>query len=357
MIAFDYLEHCILFSKFNPTNIKSVYDGTIIFRIGEFLWAAELDTLSSSIDISVEITEEHLQLRGLHIDEDELIYLCNEINAHIRRPKTYYVSGTGGLCVSIRESFHYYTQKDIKRQLSDCIARTTVLCEAFFNIIQYYLIDNNLPIYEIIESNYNSQLSEYIKHHSPKLNIIIIGNINSNNLPILSLKESIEELIPQWDVAILSPMISPNEIYDLTLNMIHANPYSIVIGVESGCIIASKVKGIPKLFLNPCFHNSEYMQKLEEDEALERYNEDVINEFNEFEKGQFKKITFKDTQLTHAIVWSQHSYEKSVNDYLRHFGPVQDMPSDNFIKSDKVILNVIIPTISRLVNCANRIYK
>lgn len=356
MITFDYLEHCILFSKFNPTNIKSVYDGTIFFRIGEFLWAAELDTLSSSIDISVEITEEHLQLRGLHIDEDELIYLCNEINDHFRGIKTYYVTGTGGFCVNIRKSISYSSQKDIKLQLSDCIAKVTVLCDAFFNIMQCYLIDHVLPVYEIIESNYNTSLCEHIKRFSPKLNVLVIGNINSNSAPNLSLKENIENLIPQWDVTILPPMISPNEIYNLALNMIHANPNSIVIGVESGCIIANKVKGIPKLFLNPCFHNSEYMRKLEKDEALERYNEDVINEFNEFENGQFKKITFNETQRTYAIVWSQHNYEKSVNDYQRYFGPFQDIPSDNFITSDKVILNVIIPTISQLVNCTNRIY-
>lgn len=69
-----------------------MFDGTIIFRIGEFLWAAELDILSSSIDISLKITNEHLQLRGLHIDEDELISLCNEINDHFRGIKTYYVT-------------------------------------------------------------------------------------------------------------------------------------------------------------------------------------------------------------------------------------------------------------------------
>lgn len=99
-----------------------------------------------------------------------------------------------------------------------------------------------------------------------------------------------------------STMISPNEIYNLALDMIHANPGSIVIGIESRCIIANTVKGFSKLFLNPCFHDSEYMQKLEEDEAFERYNEDVINEFKEFEEGHFKKITFNETQRTNAIV-------------------------------------------------------
>lgn len=327
MTTFQFLKKTIANSPYSPANIVAVYDGTLAFRIGDFMWSALLNSADASVALTMEITPDNLAQKGIYIgdsvSEDDLLFLCNLINSDLPAVRMACVKDSDGLYFTIGETLNFSSRKDIERLVISHIARLQIVADCFFSIAKDCPLDYDNSYETYLNSVYN-----YILNNSGPLSLLIVSDFRASSSK--QLIKNLKDNIPQWNISEF--MISANPVDDLKrLNaLVGEGNINIVVGIEHGCILTRCLNDFPKLLLNPHFHTSRKKA------------------YAAFEKDQFKKITAKDEENTQAIAWSEKSDEKSIEEYIKYYGPISIYSSLSFWKSKKIACYAIIPLIASL---------
>lgn len=134
MNIFDNIEQCISNLPYNISSIKAWYDGTITFRMSEFLCDVSLDVIQSEIRLTLSIDEDSFTNREITVSDSGLIYLANVLNSNIDAVSFFALIEDGAQSLCLKK---HTTTQPAMRPCDSCIKVSHLLKESLKRLFQW----------------------------------------------------------------------------------------------------------------------------------------------------------------------------------------------------------------------------
>lgn len=169
---------------------------------------------------------------------------------------------------------------------------------------------------------------------------------------------AIQKYLP--DSRVFSPDIpvNPDDALALLRRIVKEKKIDIVVGTSMGGMFAQKLKGIPKVLVNPSFHVSESMRrkigivqffKKREDGATEfEVTPELCDAYRTIEDGQFDNISSSEIACTYGLFGTDDDVVSCETEYDRHYTKKMVFPGGHRL-SDGNIHDYVVEAILRLL--------
>ncbi len=162
---------------------------------------------------------------------------------------------------------------------------------------------------------------------SLKANILYVhGFASSGNS---GTARTIQKYLPKCRVKAPDLPIDPDEAIAMLKKIVADEKISVVVGTSMGGMFAQKLRGIPKVLVNPSFHVSESMRrkigivpffKRRADGATEfEVTPALCDAYNNVETGQFDNLSDKEISITYGLFGTDDDVVSCEAEYDRHY--------------------------------------
>lgn len=361
MNLFDNIEQLISSLPYDISSVKAWYDGTITFKMSEFLGDVVLDVVCSEIRLSLCIDEDTFKDRFINVTNEGLIYLTNELNSNFDT-----VSFTALLedspCLCLKKSFNYSTRNEAIRFLIQSITSLKRIAEATISVAGLYFNDEDITdFYELMTTEINKSTFDSIIQILSSLNILIIDDLFSKNLTLV--KSLLMTRLPKCRIYEAGKELNPYVMLESLEYEIRRHTIDIVIAYGSGCFFAHQLNcvHVHKILLNPKFCISEDLQKHEAEMNtdlfdlpydIDTYRHFTIETCKQMEDRQFMNKSSDNIDTTVGLFDLDKCSSKNGEIFNSVYGPIYTLPEDWFT-GDEFTQFGLIPIIERLYYKSN----
>ena len=160
-------------------------------------------------------------------------------------------------------------------------------------------------------------------------------------------------------VQVLSPdvPVSPLQAISFLRALVEQEQPDLIVATSMGAMYAEQLKGVSRILVNPSFHMArlltfrglgrrEFRNKRLDGATEFKVDKQMIQEFQEVEKGSFKGITPQEKQLVWGLFGTQDKLVNCQADFLKHYGKeqMQLFEGEHFL-NDKVLSKVVMPLV------------
>lgn len=363
MNLFDNIEQIISSLPFDISSVKAWYDGTITFKMSEYLGDIVLDVACSEIRLSLCIDEDNFKDRFINVTNEGLIYLANELNSNIDTVSFTALLEDYSPCLCLKKSFKYATRDEAIRFLIQGITSLKRIAEAILSTADSFFNDEEITdFYELITTEANKSTFDSIILTLPPLNILIIDDLFSKNLTLVKLQ--LMTYLPKCNIYEAEKELNPYAMLNSLEYEIRKHHIDIVIAYGSGCFFVHQLNcgHIHKILINPKFYISEELQlheaEIYTDTSDLPYDIDVYRQFTietckEMEGSQFMKLSLDNIDNTVGYFDLAKCSSKNGEIFNSVYGPIYTL-SENWFAGDVFTKFELIPTIERLCYKSNR---
>lgn len=188
-----------------------------------------------------------------------------------------------------------------------------------------------------------------------RLKVLYVHGLSSSGSS--STAQRIRTLLPQAIVYSPDLPIEPNEAVALLRKIADEKNIDIVIGTSMGGMFAQKLRGYPKILVNPSFHVSRTMRKRigmnpffserENGEKEYEITEELCDQYETLEIGQLEELTENEMQLTMGVFGSQDGTVDCLEEYKRHYRLFKTFDGGHRLTEEN-IRQVILPLIKEM---------
>lgn len=362
MNLFDNIELLISSLPYNISSVKVWYDGTITFKMSEFLGDVVLDIVRSEIRLSLCIDEDTLKERFINVTNEGLIYLTNELNTNIDTVSFTALLEDDSPCLCLKKSFNYATHDEAFRFLIQGITSLKRIAEATLSVAYSFFNDEDIPdFYELITTEINNSTFHSIVQTLPSLNILIVDDLFSQNLT--SVKFQLMTWLPKCKIYETEKELNPSAMLNTLEYEIRKHNIDIVIAYGSGCFFAHQLNGVyvHKILLNPKFYISEELHMHETEintdtfdlpYDIDTYRHFTIEICKQMECRQFMNISTDNIDNTVGYFDLDKCSSKNGEIFNSVYGPIYTLP-ENWFSGDGFTQLELIPTIEWLYYKSN----
>jgi len=150
-----------------------------------------------------------------------------------------------------------------------------------------------------------------------------------------------------------------DEAVELLKSIIEDEKIDVVVGTSMGGMLAQKLRGVPKILVNPSFFVSEtfkrnmgtvtYFNEREDGETEFEITPEVVETYAKLERGQFKRISAKENEMTVGVFGHHDDTVNCKEDFKNHYENIGYFDGGHRFDDD-ALKDVIIPLIARLYN-------
>lgn len=357
MNTLDCIERCILNLPFKVSGVKTWYDGTVTFKVAEYLGSACMDVSQSEIRLSISIDEDNFKNRGISISDASLIFLANELNSTVETV-SFYALIEEGPCLCLNKSFTYSHQDEATKFLIQGISSLLISANAVLRIAGGFFINNKIHYsYEFITDEMNKSRFEHIVQFLPPVNILIVDDLFAPDLKYF--KDCIITLLPQCKIFVATKKLNPSSMMLSLESDVRNYNIDVVIAYGTGCFFAHQINGVAKLLLNPIFYIanklSEHIEEINDDTSgrlfdFKTHRHLAIESCKHMEDIQFMNIPHETPEYTIGFFWINAYDNPNADIFNSVYGPIRELLSEYGHITENIIRNEIIPAIAGLYN-------
>lgn len=363
MNLFDNIVQLISILPYNISSVKAWYDGTITFKMSEFLGDVVLDVACSEIRLSLCIGEDAFKDKCINVTDEGLIYLTNELNSNVDTVSFTALLDDDSPCLCLKKSFNYSTRDEAARLLILGITSLNRIAEATISVADSYFNDEDIPdFYELITTEVNKLTFDSIIQTLPSLNILIVDDLFSKNLT--SVKLQLITRLPKCKIHEAEKELNPYAMLNSLEYEMRKHSMDIVIAYGSGCFFAHQLNGVHvhKILLNPKFYISEELQMHEAEinadtldlpYDIDTYRYFTIDTCKQMEDRQFMNLSSDSIDNTVGYFDMDKCSGKNGEIFNSVYGPIYTLP-ENWLTGGEFTRFELIPTIERLYYKSNR---
>ena len=160
-------------------------------------------------------------------------------------------------------------------------------------------------------------------------------------------------------VQVLSPdvPVGPLQAISFLRALVEQEQPDLIVATSMGAMYAEQLKGVSRILVNPSFHMArlltfrglgrrEFRNKRLDGATEFKVDKQMIQEFQEVEKGSFKGITPQEKQLVWGLFGTQDKLVNCQADFAKHYGKEQMLlfEGEHFL-NDKVLSKVVMPLV------------
>jgi len=340
-----------IYRIFEKRGAEFVYleDDFTEFILYDRQWFVKIDPLHQFGEVSCSVFDSD-QRNKEDIDIDSMHSVINQINEDASKACFYEQPGDDIQC---RLTFNYNSLPELEFRVINSMHQIMIFGEAFLNIACASLIDAHLdPLFnveQIRKARYN-HLKEYLE-----CNILYVHGFRSTGNG--GTANRLREYLPHCKVISPDLPVDAGEAVVLLKKIVENEMIDVVVGASMGGMLAQKLRGVPKILVNPSFFVSETFKKNmgtvkyfkeRADGATEfEITPEVVKSYINLERGQFSRISPKEIAMTVGVFGTRDKTVNCKSDFEEHYEIVELFDGEHRL-DERGLKNVVIPAIASL---------
>lgn len=170
--------------------------------------------------------------------------------------------------------------------------------------------------------------------------------------------KTIQKYLPKCRVISPDLPIDPNEAINMLKNIVESEKIDVVVGTSMGGMFAQKLRGVPKVLVNPSFHVSSSMRKKIGIVPFFKQRADGAAQFEvtpalcdaylKLETGQFDNITAAEKSITWGLFGTDDNVVSCQEEYEQHYSNKMIFIGGHRL-SDDAVHDYVVEAILKLV--------
>lgn len=169
---------------------------------------------------------------------------------------------------------------------------------------------------------------------------------------------TIQKYLPKSKVFSPDLPIDPKKALKLLQDTVEKEKIDIVVGTSMGGMLAQKLRGVPKVLVNPAFHVSESMRKKigtvpffssREDGATEfKVTPSLCDEYRKIESNQFDHLNEKEKAMTYGLFGTDDEVVNNQTEFDQYYSQKMIFPGGHRL-SDAAVHDYVVEAILKLL--------
>ena len=157
---------------------------------------------------------------------------------------------------------------------------------------------------------------------------------------------TIQKYLPKSKVFSPDLPVDPKKAMKLLQDTVEKEKIDAVVGTSMGGMLAQKLRGIPKVLVNPAFHVSESMRKKigtvpffsrREDGATEfKVTPSLCDEYQKIESNQFDSLNENEKAITYGLFGTDDEIVNNQAEFDQHYPNKMIFPGGHRLSADAV---------------------
>ena len=166
--------------------------------------------------------------------------------------------------------------------------------------------------------------------------------------------QTIRRLMPEANVFSPDLPVDADEAVALLRKIVEKEKIDVVVGTSMGGMLAQKLRGVPKILVNPSFHVSKTFRKNmgtvsyfkpREDGATEfEITPEIADGYERLEKSQFDGLTQEEREITIGVFGKNDDTVDCRDEFMEHYDKMMYFDGGHRL-DEKAIEEVIVPAI------------
>lgn len=285
------------------------------------------------------------------VEENDVLSVVNELSKQSDNI-TYYYEQESREAYG-RYSFNFCNLDELTFQLINACHGLIIAKETFLRVAAGSRVDAHLD-YSFIYSEEEDATYQHIKDYLD-VNILYVHGFRSSGNS--STSERLRRLLPHCKI--ISPDL-PNDAKDavaLLKRLVQTENINVVVGTSMGGMLAQKLRGVPKVLVNPSFFVSEtfrrnmgtvtYFSEREDGAKDFEITPDIVDSYIEVERGQFRSISQKEKNITVGAFGNNDNVVNCMDDFRSHYDNIIHFAGAHRLDEES-LKHRIIPAIAKV---------
>lgn len=353
MKLFDEIIYCL--QKKGAENIRALSDDILDFDLYDVHWGLIYNTLEMRAELDCCVFDSD-QWEEEDLSRDDVVDVTNVMSAQAS-PGAFYVEEDNK--VNCRITFNFNNIVEFEFLLINALHKLLIFREAYLYVAEGSRIDAHTDwsfVYQQIERATYIHLKDYLK-----CNILYVHGFRSTGNS--STARNLRDLLPHCKVVSPDLPVNAEEAVALLKKICVNEKIDVVVGTSMGGMLAQKLRGMPKILVNPSFFVSETFKKNmgtvtyfkeREDGATEfEITPEIVESYAKIEKRQFSRLSPKEIAITVGAFGNDDKTVNCKDDYQEHYENLIYFAGGHRLDKD-ALKDRIIPAIAQLYRNTQR---
>lgn len=341
--------------KMGAEYLRALSDDMFDFDMYDARWELNFDTLHMRGSLSCCVFDTD-QRNEEDLGEYDIAEVANVMSTQAT-PGTFYVESDGNVYCRITFNFNHFPEFEFL--MVNAMHQLLIFREAFLFVASGARIDAHTDwsyVYQQIERATYAHLKDYLN-----CNILYVHGFRSTGNS--STAKNLRELLPHCKVVSPDLPVNAEEAMALLRKICEDEKIDVVLGTSMGGMLAQKLRGMPKILVNPSFFVSEtfkknmgtvsYFKEREDGAKDFEITPEIVESYAKIEKRQFSRLSPKEIAITVGAFGNDDNTVNCKDDFLEYYEIIKYFAGGHRLDKD-ALKDVIIPTIAELYRNTQR---
>ena len=353
MKLFDEIIYVL--QKLGAENLRALSDDIIDFDLYDVHWGLIYNTLEMRAELDCCVFDSD-QREEEDLSCDDVADVTNVMSAQAS-PGAFYIEEDDK--VNCRITFNFNNIVEFEFLMVNALHQLLIFREAYLYVAAGSRIDAHTDwsfVYQQIERATYNHLKDYLQ-----CNILYVHGFRSTGNS--STARNLRELLPHCKVVSPDLPVNAEEAVAMLREICETEKIDVVVGTSMGGMLAQKLRGMPKVLVNPSFFVSETFKKNmgtvtyfkeREDGATEfEITPEIVESYAKIEKRQFSRLSPKEIAITVGAFGNEDKTVNCKDDYQEHYENLIYFAGGHRLDKD-ALKDRIIPAIAHLYRNTQR---
>lgn len=353
MKLFDEIVYSL--QKLGAENLRALSDDILDFDLYDVHWGLIYNTLEMRAELDCCVFDSDQQEEE-DLSCDDVADVTNVMSAQAS-PGAFYIEEDDK--VNCRITFNFNNIVEFEFLMVNALHQLLIFREAYLYVAAGSRIDAHTDfsfVYQQIESATYNHLKDYLQ-----CNILYVHGFRSTGNS--STAKNLRELLPHCKVVSPDLPVNAEEAVALLREICEEQKIDVVVGTSMGGMLAQKLRGMPKVLVNPSFFVSETFKKnmgtvtyfKEREDGVKEFEitPEIVESYSKIEKRQFSRISPKEMAITVGAFGNDDKTVDCKDDYMEHYDKIIYFAGGHRLDKD-ALKDRIIPAIAQLYRNTQR---
>lgn len=304
------------------SNIRRIGSSYIDFYYGDDKYNLDINTLSHRAYLATCIFDnEQMDAEGLN--EHDVINVINELSKQSDHLIYFYEQDE--VKAYCRYAFNYVDFDELIFHLTNALHGLMIAKDTFLRVAAGCSVDAHLD-FSFVYREEEQAIYEHIRDYL-SIKILYVHGFRSSGKS--GTAELLRKFLPHCKVISPDLPVDANEAVALLKRIVSEEQIDVVVGTSMGGMLAQKLRGIPKILVNPSFFVSETFRKNigkvtyfseREDGATEfEITPEIVDSYVAVERGQFRTISQREKNITVGAFGNEDDVVNCKDEYKEHY--------------------------------------
>lgn len=332
------------------STIRRIGSSCLDFYYGDDKFNLDIDTLSHRAYLATCVFDDE-QMGAEGLNEHDVVDVINELSKQSDHLIYFYEQDE--VKAYCRYAFYYGDFDELTFHLTNAYHGLMIAKETFHRVAIGSIIDAHLD-FSFVYCEEEKATYEHIRD-CLSIKILYVHGFRSSGKS--GTAERLREFLPHCKVISPDLPVDAKEAVALLKRIVSEEQIDVVIGTSMGGMLAQKLRGVPKILVNPSFFVSEtfrsnigkvtYFSEREDGASEFEITPEIVDSYVAVERGQFRSISQREKNITVGAFGNEDDVVNCKDEYREHYDNIVYFAGGHRLDASS-IKERIIPAIAKV---------